>query len=138
MTVRLGVVTRTGHGALIRRRFGRGWAVLSAGTLLASVTGALITEFAAVAGVGELFGISRWVTVPAATAFLLGLAVTGSYRRVERIGIAIGLAELAFLPAMLLSHPSGSALAHGLGSFPVGNGSYLHLLAANVGAVIMP
>ena len=31
MTVRLGVVTRTGHGALIRQRFGQGWAMLSAG-----------------------------------------------------------------------------------------------------------
>lgn len=138
MTIRLGVVTGAGHGALIRRQFGRGWATLSAGTLFASAIGALITEFAGVAGVGELFGVSRWVTVPVATAFLVGLALTGSYRRVERAGIALGMAELAFVPAMLLSHPSGHALVDGLASLPLGNGSYLFLLAANVGAVIMP
>jgi Mn2+/Fe2+ NRAMP family transporter len=138
MTVRLGAVTGAGHSALIRARFGRGWAVVSAVTLLVSVTGALITEFAGVAGVGELFGVSRWVTVPLAVAMLAGLAFTGSYRRVERVGIALGLAELAFLPAMLLSHPAGPALAHGLAGFPVGDGSYVRLLAANVGAVIMP
>jgi Mn2+/Fe2+ NRAMP family transporter len=138
MTVRLGVVTRTGHGALIRQRFGQGWAMLSAGTLFISAIGALITEFAAVAGVGELFGVSRWVTVPVATAFLIGLTFTGSYRRVERIGIALGLAEAALIPAMLMSHPSGHALAHGVTSIPFGNSSYLYLLAANVGAVIMP
>jgi Mn2+/Fe2+ NRAMP family transporter len=138
MTVRLGVVTGQGHGALIRERFGHRWALLSASTLFLSAIGALITEFAGIAGVGQLFGVSRWLTVPLATAFLLGLALTGSYRRVERIGIAVGLAELAFIPAMLMSHPDLHSLIRGLGSLPLGDSSYLFLLAANVGAVIMP
>ena len=59
IVVRLGVVTGKGHGRLIREQFGLGWGLLSAGTLLASAVGALLTEFAGVAGVGELFGISR-------------------------------------------------------------------------------
>src|SRR5579875_1842663 len=138
IVVRLGVVTGKGHGKLIREQFGLGWGIVSAGTLLVSAIGALLTEFAGLAGVGELFGVSRWITVPVATAFLLGLAFTGSYRRVERIGIAIGLAELAFIPAMILAHPSLHGLAHGLGSLPLGQRSYVFLLAANVGAVVMP
>jgi len=36
MTIRLGVGTGAGHGALIRQRFGLGRAMLSAGTLFAS------------------------------------------------------------------------------------------------------
>jgi Mn2+/Fe2+ NRAMP family transporter len=138
MTVRLGILTRRGHGALIRECFGRWWALLSAGTLFVSSVGALITEFAAVAGVGAMSGVPRWVTVGIATAFLIGLSLTGSYRRAERIGIAIGLAELAFIPAMVLSHPSLPALVHGALTPPAGNSGYLYLLAANVGAVIMP
>jgi Mn2+/Fe2+ NRAMP family transporter len=138
MTVRLGIVTKKGHGALIRERFGRFWAWISAFTLFASAIGALLTEFAGVAGVGELFGVSRWVSIPVATAALLGLALTGSYRRVERIGLAIGAAELAFLVAMVMSRPDPSALVEGLKSMPLGNSSYLLLVAANVGAVIMP
>jgi Mn2+/Fe2+ NRAMP family transporter len=141
ITVRLGIVTKKGHGALIRERFGRRWALLSAGTLFASAVGALLTEFAGIAGiagVGELFGIPRPVTVPAATVFLVGLAMTGSYGRIERIGIAVGLAELAFFAAVLMAHPSIGPVVRGLGSLPVGNSSYLLLVAANVGAVIMP
>jgi Mn2+/Fe2+ NRAMP family transporter len=138
MTVRLGVVTGQGHGRLIRERFGRWWALLSSGTLVVSAIGALLTELAGIAGVGQLFGLSRWLTVPAATAFLLGLAFTGSYNRVERVGIAVGLAELAFIPAVLISRPNLHAVVHGLGSAPLGDSSYLMLLAANVGAVIMP
>jgi Mn2+/Fe2+ NRAMP family transporter len=138
IVVRLGVVTGKGHGALIRQHFGLGWGFLSAGTLLVSAVGALLTEFAGVAGVGELFGISPWVTVPVATLFLLGLAFTGSYRRAERIGIAVGLAELAFIPAMILTHPSLHGITRGLGTIPLGQHSYVYLLAANVGAVVMP
>ncbi|BCI88457.1 hypothetical protein NIIDMKKI_36630 [Mycobacterium kansasii] len=138
MTVRLGIVTGRGHGALIRERFGRGWAWLSAFTLFASAIGALLTEFVGVAGVGELFGVSRWVSIPIATTMLLALALTGSYRRVERIGLAIGAAELAFLVAMVMARPQFDALLAGLSSMPLGNSSYLLLVAANVGAVIMP
>jgi Mn2+/Fe2+ NRAMP family transporter len=138
MTVRLGIHTGKGHAALIRDRFGRRWALLSAGTLLASGIGALVTEFAGVAGVGELFGIPRILSVPVAAAFLIGIALTGSYRRAERIGIALGLAELVFIPAMVMAHPSLHAIGQGLGHLPLGNSAYVELLAANVGAVIMP
>jgi Mn2+/Fe2+ NRAMP family transporter len=138
MTVRLGIHTGLGHGALIRREFGRGWAMVSAVPMIVSAIGTLVVEFVGVAGVGELFGISRWVTVPTATVFLIGLAFTRGYRRVERIGIAVGLAELAFIPAMLLAHPRIGAIAGQLGSQPLGKTSYLTLLAATVGAVIMP
>ncbi|MDD4867271.1 MAG: divalent metal cation transporter [Mycobacterium sp.] len=138
MTVRLGIVTGRGHGALIRERFGCGWAWVSAFTLFASAIGALLSEFAGVAGVGELFGISRWVSIPIATLALLGLALTGSYRRVERIGLILGGAELAFLVAMFMARPQPHALAQGLVSMPLGDPSYLMLVAANVGAVIMP
>ncbi|WP_232006928.1 divalent metal cation transporter, partial [Mycobacterium sp. 1245805.9] len=41
MTVRLGIVTKKGHGALIRERFGRSWAWVSAFTLFASSIGML-------------------------------------------------------------------------------------------------
>ena len=97
-----------------------------------------LTEFAGVAGVGELFGVPRVLTVPVAAAFLIGIAMTGSYRRVERIGIALGLAELAFIPAVVMAHPSLSAIGQGLGHVPLRNSSFMLLLAANVGAVIMP
>jgi Mn2+/Fe2+ NRAMP family transporter len=138
MTVRLGILTNKGHGALIRATFGRGWALLAAAPLFLSAVGALFTEYAGVAGVGEIFGVPRTVTVPVAATFLIGVSMTGSYRRAERIGIALGLAELVFIPAVVMAHPNFHAIAEGLGHVPLGNSSYVFLLAANVGAVIMP
>ncbi|WP_066514622.1 NRAMP family divalent metal transporter [Curtobacterium ammoniigenes] len=138
ITVRLGVVTRKGHGQLIREHFGGRWAWVSAGTLVVSAVGALLTEFAGIAGVGELFGVSRWITVPIVTLVLVVVALLGSYRRVERIGIIVGLGQLAFIPAMIAAHPRWSDLSAHFAALPLANHGYLYLLAANVGAVIMP
>ncbi|WP_146627296.1 divalent metal cation transporter, partial [Oenococcus oeni] len=99
---------------------------------------ALLTEFVGVAGVGELFGISKWITIPIATIILVGIAFSGSYRRVEKVGIIVGLAELAFVVAMVMVHPQMNELLSGLTSIPLGEPSYIYLVAANVGAVIIP
>ncbi len=138
ITVRLGVITRKGHGELIREHFGIGWAFISVFTLFISSVGALVTEFVGISGVGEMFHIPLWVSVPFVTGLLVAIGLTGSYRRVERIGLAVGLLELLFLPAALLTHPDWHQLAHGLTSFPINQGNFLFMLAANVGAVIMP
>ena len=71
LTVRLGVYTGRGHAELICVRFGLGWARLSTLGLAGAVVGSLITEFTGVAGVGELFGLSRSFTLPLAAATLL-------------------------------------------------------------------
>jgi Mn2+/Fe2+ NRAMP family transporter len=138
ITVRLGIVTGKGHGELIRERFGRKWAIFSVSTLFLSAIGALVTEFSGIAGVGELFGISPRYSVSVATILLIVIALTGSYKRVERIGIAMGLFELLLVPAAMMAHPNAHQILQGLGTIPIHNQSYIFLLAANVGAVIMP
>lgn len=138
ITARLGLLTGLGHGALIRRTFGPRWALLSAGTLFAACLGALVTEFAGLAGVGAMVGVPQMWSVILPAAALVLLVLLGRYRRIERIGIAIGALELLFIPAALLAHPSPSALLGGLAHPVDPSGGFLMLLAANVGAVIMP
>ncbi len=138
LTVRLGVFTGRGHGELIRDSFGPFWAWVSASSLAIASIGALLTEFSGVAGVGELFGIPRTLTMPLAAAALLSIALTGSYRRVERAAIAVGLFEFAFFVIAAAARPDLGALASQSIHFPIGNGDFRYLVAANIGAVIMP
>jgi Mn2+/Fe2+ NRAMP family transporter len=139
LTVRLGATTGKGHAEAIRERFGPRWAALSVGTLLISATGALVTEFAGIAAVGGFVGVAPSITVPLAASFLLVVVIAGGYRRVELIGLSLGFFELAFLVAALLAHPRIGSVAGSLWSGqPLGNRSYLTLVAANVGAVVMP
>jgi Mn2+/Fe2+ NRAMP family transporter len=138
LTVRLGVVTGKGHGALINEHFGKRWAWLSVGTLLLACLGALMSEMSGMAGVGLMYGIPTWVTVTAAVLGLSWIAFSGSYLSVERIAILLGAFELVFVFVAWRAHPDLAAMRRGLFDMPMGNRDYLFLLSANIGAVIMP
>jgi Mn2+/Fe2+ NRAMP family transporter len=122
ITVRLGLLTGQGHGALIRATFGARWALLSAGTLFVACLGALITEFAGLAGVGALVGLPRSVSIGVPAVALVLLILLGRYRRIEYVGIAIGALELLLIPAALMAHPHVHAVLQGLAN-PVGTDS---------------
>jgi len=138
LTVRLGLHTGRGHGELIREQFGFGWACLSTAGLAAAVIGSLITEFTGVAGIGELYGLSRSFTLPFAAAALLAVVATGSYRRVERTAIIIGLFELAFFAVAWAAHPSVETFAKDALDLPLGNRDFMYLVAAVIGATFNP
>ena len=138
LTVRLGLSTGCGYGELIRARFGLGWAWLSTLALAGAVIGSLITEFTGVAGVGELFGLSRSLTLPLAAATLLLIVASGSYKRVERAALIIGLFELAFFVVAWAAHPGLAALARDAIDLPIRNRDFLFMVAAIIGATFNP
>lgn len=138
LTIRLGVFTGRGHGELIRDHFGQGWAWLSVTTLVIACAGAIVSEMSGIAGVAAIWGIPEPAATVAVAIFLIVMVVTGSYRRVERVAIAIGLFELVFLITMVLSDPSPDQIASGMVDLPLGDPDYLFLVSANIGAVIMP
>ena len=138
LTVRLGIHTGRGHGELICETFGQFWGWVSAAGLAIATGGALLSEFSGVAAVGDLYGISRLVSLPLAAVALIAVVLTGSYRRVERVAIAIGLFEFAFFAVAWYAKPSIGEIASQAIAIPITNPDYLYLCAANIGAVIMP
>ncbi|EIM03471.1 NRAMP family divalent metal transporter [Rhodanobacter sp. FW021-MT20] len=138
LTVRLGIFTGRGHGELIRETFGAPWAWVSVLGLVVAAVGALLTEFSGVAGVGELFGVPRAWSLVLAAGFLLVVVWTGSYRRVERVAIILGLFELVFVWVALRAPIDSHALVDGITRVPVRDAGFWYLVAANIGAVIMP
>lgn len=138
LTVRLGVVSRRGHGELIREQYGNAWAWVSVGTLVLACIGALLTELSGLAGVGLLFGVPAWQTMAVVVAGLTLMAYTGSYLSVERIAMAIGAFELVFLVVAWRAKPDLGAMTFGALGIPIHDPKYLYLVAANIGAVIMP
>jgi Mn2+/Fe2+ NRAMP family transporter len=138
LTVRLGIHSGKGHGELIRDHFGKGWAWLSAAGLGVATVGAILTEFSGVAGVGQMYGVPRTLSVAVSAGFLLIVVLTGSYRRVERVAIGLGLFEFAFFLVAYMAHPSVSEMEAGAIQPALGNSQYVYLVAANIGAVIMP
>lgn len=139
LTTRIGITTGKGHGELIQEAFGAKWAWVSVTTLFIAALGALVTELSGIAGISVLFGIPQWITVPLVALFLILISCTGKYKTVERIAIFVGLFELAFVLAALWAKPDSSEIVHAIfGAQPLNSSSYWLLVAANVGAVIMP
>jgi Mn2+/Fe2+ NRAMP family transporter len=138
LTVRLGIVSGKGHGELIRDHFGLSWAWISVGTLVLACVGALLSELSGLAGVGLMFGIPEWLTMTIVVCGLTLMAYTGSYLSVERIAMAIGAFELVFLLVAWKAQPQSGAMLSGAMSIPWREPRYMYLVAANIGAVIMP
>jgi len=148
LTVRLGILTGRGHGELIKEAFGDFWAWVSVITLVLACTGAIISEMSGIAAVGEFVNIPKWASALITCVFLMLIVVSGSYRSVERVAMFIGAFELIFLVTMFASPVDMGELGKGLVTFPseskckssLGDCSkdYVLLLAANIGAVIMP
>jgi Mn2+/Fe2+ NRAMP family transporter len=75
----------------------------------------------------------------ALTVGAIGITVlTGSYRSVERIAVALGLFELAFIFVAWKAGPHPQQLLDGMANIPFGDHAFLYLVTANIGAVIMP
>ncbi len=138
LTVRLGIFTGKGHGELIRESFGPFWAYVSVTGLSIASAGALLTEFSGLAGVSELFGLPRYTGVLLGALALWLIVMTGSYRRVERIALIFGSFEVVFFGIAWAAHPDWQSVLSGLGQVELQNQSYMTLVAANIGAVIMP
>lgn len=138
LTVRLGLVTGKGHGELIRETFGFPAAVLSVSTMALACMGALITEFSGMAGVGMLFNVPAWLTMLIAASGLILMVWTGSYRSVERVAMIFGAFELAFFLVAWKAHPSSSEILNSAASLPLAHSDFHYLIAANIGAVVMP
>ena len=138
LTVRLGIVSGKGHAELIKQHFGQAWAWLSVATLVLSCIGALLSELSGLAGVGLLFGVPAPVTMILVVTALTFMAYKGSYLSVERIAIAVGAFEVVFVVVAWQAKPDFAALLVGSVDIPLHEAKYLYLVAANIGAVIMP
>ncbi|GJE39712.1 NRAMP family divalent metal transporter [Methylobacterium persicinum] len=138
LTVRLGTATGRGHGELILDHYGPVLAWISYAGLVVAGVGAIVTEFSGIAGIGDLFGVPRLVSLGLPAALLLLLVFTGSYKKVERVAIVVGLFELVFVGLAVAARPDPEAILKSFAHIPLGNGDFRVLIAANIGAVIMP
>ena len=138
LTVRLGIFTGRGHGELIRSNFGPLWAWVSATGLVIAVLGSLVTEFTGVAGVGEMYGVSRSITLPLAVVALIAVVFTGSHKRVDKVAIVIGAFELMFFVVAWKAHPDIHEVFRQMATLPLGNHQFGYLAAALIGATFNP
>ena len=139
MAARLGVATGRGLLDLVRERFGIGWALFAVGVVLLANGGVTISEFVGIAAALELFGVSRFLSVPLAAVALWWLVVKGDYRRVEKVFLAMTLVFFAYPVAAVLARPDWAEVGrHTLIPTVRLDPDYLLLFVATIGTTITP
>lgn len=111
---RIGVVTRQGMIGLIRQKYGARSGTLSAGALILANIGTMTAEFAGIAAAGQLFGVSRYISVPIAAIAVSFLVLRNSFAKVEKIFFLISGVFIAYVIAGFMAHPNWGSALHGV------------------------
>lgn len=136
---RMGAVTGKGFAALIRERFGIRLTALAMFALLIGNVCTTFSEFAGIASGMEMFGVSKYISVPVAAVAVWLLVVGGSYKRVQNVFLALSLVFVTYVIAAFLAEPNwGEAVHSTVMPQLVGQTSFVSLVIAMIGTTIAP
>jgi len=139
MCARMGVVSGKTLADMIRENFGvKTTAYLMLFLLLADL-GNTVAEFAGWASAMEIFGVSKYISVPIGALMVWWLVVKGSYKVVEKVFLFACTIYLTYIVSAYLSHPPWEQImvAAVTPSFNF-KPTYLMMLVGMVGTTIAP
>jgi len=137
--VRMGAVTGKGLASLIRERFGVRTTLLAMVALLVSNTATSVAEFAGIAAALELFGISKYVSVPVCALVVWFIVVRGDFSRVEKVLLGLSAVFVLYPIAAIMAKPDWGAIARAtvVPQFRADTG-FIALVIAAIGTTIAP
>ena len=139
MNARMGIVTGKGLSDLMRENAGMKITFLIFLGLLFSNIGNTTTEFAGVAGSMEIFGVSKYISVPVTAVLVWFLVVKGTYQIAERIFLVFSVSLLTYVVSALMSKPDWGAIGTSIVRPNVEmNTQSLAMVIALVGTTIAP
>jgi Mn2+/Fe2+ NRAMP family transporter len=142
MCARMGAVTGKGLSDLIREEFGFRITFFMMIGILITNFGNVVAEFAGIAGSLELFGLSRFITVPICAVIVWFIVVKGQYKSVEKVFLAASFFYITYILAGVLAKPAWSdALAATIRPAQLAafrQEAYLYMVIGVVGTTIAP
>ena len=139
MSARMGAVTGKGLADLIRENFGIKLTFLLMVCLLLTNLANTMAEFSGIAASGELFGVSKYATVPLGGVFVWWLVVKRSYRQVEKVFLVASLFYVSYILSGLFAGPDwGQVFRHTVTPTIRLNPAYVTMLIGVVGTTIAP
>jgi len=139
MNARMGVVTGKGLADLIRENAGIKITFFIFIGLLLTGIGNTTTEFAGVAGSMEVFGVTKYISVPVVAVMVWLLVVKGTYKIAERIFLIFSMSLLTYIVSAIMGKPDwgeiGSAVINP--KLEISKGS-MTMIVALVGTTIAP
>lgn len=139
MNARMGIVTGKGLADLIRENAGvKVTFFIFIGLLIADI-GNTTTEFAGVAGSMDIFGVSKYISVPIVAFMVWILVVKGTYKIAERLFLIFSVSLLTYVVSAILGKPHwneiGTSIVHPEMQFNKGT---LTMVIGIIGTTIAP
>jgi NRAMP (natural resistance-associated macrophage protein)-like metal ion transporter len=139
MGARMGVVSGKGLSDLIRERFGAKYTFYLMILLVFTNLGNTLAEFAGIAASLEIFGLSRYITIPLSIMFLMWLAVKGTYKSVEKVFLTACVFYVAYVVTGFLVRPDWLEVVSAVAVPTLRTDSaFLVMLVGLVGTTIAP
>jgi NRAMP (natural resistance-associated macrophage protein)-like metal ion transporter len=139
MCARMGAVTGKGLSDLIRESFGVKVTFYVMIALLLTNMGNSISEFAGIAASLEIFGISKYLSVPVCAVLVWLLIVKGSYKVVEKVFLVACLVYISYPIAAFMAGPDWNVVLKATVTPTFKSDSaYLMTLIGIVGTTIAP
>jgi Mn2+/Fe2+ NRAMP family transporter len=111
MCARMGVVTGKGLSDLIREKFGAKITLyLMMGVFLTNM-GNVLSEFAGVAAGMEVFGVNKFISVPASAFLVWWMVVKGTYKSVEKAFLIACVFYLSYIITGIIVKPDWEHVA---------------------------
>jgi NRAMP (natural resistance-associated macrophage protein)-like metal ion transporter len=114
MCARMGVVSGKGLSDLIRERFGAKITVYLMIVLFLANLGNTISEFAGIAASLEIFGVSKYISVPFGAFFVWWLVVKGNYKSVEKVFLVACLFYISYIISGFMGKPDWGQIGKAL------------------------
>jgi len=141
ISARMGAVTGKGLSDLIREEFGFRITFFMMLAILFINFGNILGEFAGIAGSLELFGLSRYITVPVCAVIVWLIVVKGQYKTVEKIFLVASFVYITYIFAGVLAKPEWIKAAVGTIKPPgreLFRHDYLFMTITVIGTTIAP
>jgi NRAMP (natural resistance-associated macrophage protein)-like metal ion transporter len=142
MSARMGAVTGKGLSDLIREEFGLRTTFFIMFALVITNYGNIVGEFAGIASSLQLFGISKFVSVPIAAVVVWLIIVKGTYKAVEKVFLVASFFYVAYIFAGVMARPqwipalTATVAPPGWETFK--DNAYLYFMVGVIGTTIAP
>ena len=142
MCARMGVVTGKGLSDLIREEFGLRMTFVIMLLLVLVNFGNVIAEFSGIAGSVQLFGISKYISVPLCALAVWFLVVKGNYKSVEKIFLVASVFYVCYIVAGVMAQPAWHAALAETVKLPEraiwSDHNYIYMVVGVIGTTISP
>ncbi len=139
ISARTGAVTGRGLSDLIREHYGVKWTFFAMSVLLIANLGTTVSEFSGIAASFEIFGISKYISVPLFAVIIWWLVIKTDYGKIEKILLFLCLTFFSYVISAIIIKPSWSqVLTQAITPVFSGTPDFLLMAIGVIGTTITP